>query len=378
MKAAKIIDNLRNIYWPCDMALSIWGKAGYGKSSVVKAAWREENEARRLAMAKAQNVSLEKIPDIVFFWIDQRLSQIQSIDLRGFLAPVVEEGKSTYLVPDWLPKDPDWEGVLFFDEWNQADRSVQAAFYQLMLDRAVGEYVLPKGAKIVCAGNNASDKGVNHQMASPLLNRCLHVEMDFDFNQWKDWAYNNNVHPHVIAFLGFRQDQISTFKSESKEKAFASPRTWEFFSSVYTQILALGRSPTKEAEVLEGAVGRAPTSDFLAFVKIVADCPIRIDQIFGAEDYKITWPDNDMSLLFGLSASVLFYLTEEKKKNNGKLTVRDWKCVFRYLGKMSTVHADQKVGIWMDFKKVLGIPPKECQAEFVKLFQSIKDLIPTS
>lgn len=377
MKAAKIIYNLRHVFWPTNMALSIWGKAGYGKSSVVKAAWAEENEARRQAMAKEQGVPVSKIPPIVFNWIDQRLSQIQSIDLKGFLAPVIQEGKSTYLVPDWLPRDRDWQGVIFFDEWNQADRAVQAAFYQLMLDRACGDYKLPDGARIVCAGNNASDKGVHHQMASPLLNRCLHVEMDFDFPQWKDWAYNHGMHSHVIAFLAFRNDLISTFNSASKEKAFASPRTWEFFSTIYSQILALGNSPYKEAELLEGAVGRGPTSDFLAFVKIVADCPVRVEQIFGAEDYKITWPDNDMSLMFGLSASVLHYLTEEKKKN-GKLTVRDWKCVFRFLGKLGSTHSDQKVGIWMDFKKILGTPPKECQVEFVKMFQSVKDLIPTS
>ena len=45
---------------------------------------------------------------------------------------------------------------------------VQAALYQLALERKVGEYELPDGASLIACGNREGDRGVVHRMPTPL------------------------------------------------------------------------------------------------------------------------------------------------------------------------------------------------------------------
>ena len=65
--------------------------------------------------------------------------------------------------------------VLFLDEMNSAAPSVQAAAYQLILNRKVGTYKLPDNVMIVAAGNREADKGVTYRMPAPLANRFIHL-----------------------------------------------------------------------------------------------------------------------------------------------------------------------------------------------------------
>lgn len=76
--------------------------------------------------------------------IDVRLSQLDAVDLRGI--PTIKENQTVWMPPVFLPSDAKSEGILFLDELNSAPLSVQAAIYQLVLDRKIGEYTAcPKG-----------------------------------------------------------------------------------------------------------------------------------------------------------------------------------------------------------------------------------------
>ena len=70
--------------------------------------------------------------------------------------------------------------ILFLDEMNSAAPAVQAAAYQLILNRKVGQYTLPDNVLIVAAGNREADKGVTYRMPAPLANRFVHLEMSVD------------------------------------------------------------------------------------------------------------------------------------------------------------------------------------------------------
>ena len=97
----------------------IWGGPGVGKSGVV----RQFAERRSLPLR------------------DVRALLLDPVDLRGL--PYLSEGRSKWATPDFLPQDG--AGVLFLDELNAAPPMVQASCYQLVLDRKLGEYVLPDG-----------------------------------------------------------------------------------------------------------------------------------------------------------------------------------------------------------------------------------------
>ena len=61
---------------------------------------------------------------------------------------------------------------------------VQAALYQLFLERKCGEYELPEGASLIACGNRDADRAVVHRMPTPLSNRLVHLEIRVDARDW--------------------------------------------------------------------------------------------------------------------------------------------------------------------------------------------------
>ena len=84
---------------------------------------------------------------------------------------------------------------------NSAAPAVQAAAYQLILNRRVGQYKLPDNVLIVAAGNREADKGVTYRMPAPLANRFVHLELAVDFDDWFAWAVENKIHNDVVGYL---------------------------------------------------------------------------------------------------------------------------------------------------------------------------------
>ena len=110
--------------------------------------------------------------------------------------------------------------ILFLDEMNSAAPAVQAAAYQLILNRKVGSYVLPDNVLIVAAGNRDADKGVVYRMPAPLANRFVHLEMKVDFDDWFQWATENKVHTDVVGYLTFAKKDLYDFDPKSPKSFF--------------------------------------------------------------------------------------------------------------------------------------------------------------
>ena len=131
----------------------LWGPPGIGKSEIIE----------QIGKDTKRNV------------IDLRLLLLEPTDLRGIPYFNSKENKMDWAPPVDLPSDPKDTSILFLDEINAAPQSVQAAAYQLILNRRIGTYILPEGVSIVAAGNRESDRGVTYRMPSPLANRMLHI-----------------------------------------------------------------------------------------------------------------------------------------------------------------------------------------------------------
>jgi ATPase family associated with various cellular activities (AAA) len=221
----------------------VWGPPGAGKSSVVR------------EIAKNTGKQL----------IDLRLSLLDSVDLRGF--PHMHDGRMHFATPSFLPTDPNSEGVLFLDEMNVAPPAVQAAAYQLVLDRKVGEYQLPDGWSIIAAGNRETDQGVTYTMPAPLANRFVHADFDVHFDDWRQWAINHKLRSEVVNFISFRPGLLMDFDPD--KRAFPTPRSWEFVSRV------IDSSTTGEVEraLISGAVGDGAAAELAGFLKIFRTLP---------------------------------------------------------------------------------------------------------
>ena len=229
--------------------------------------------------------------------IDIRLSQLDAVDLRGI--PTINNDQTKWMPPVFLPTDQDSEGILFLDELNSAPLSVQAAIYQLVLDRKIGEYTMPKGWRIVCAGNKIDDKGIVFKLPSPLINRMVHIVLEARYDDFKGWAIKNSIHPFIIGFLGFRPDLLSSEVPSSTETnpAFCTPRAWSMLSNIIDK--------TKEINsihpIVYGTVGYAAGIEFISFVKVYKTLP-DIDAILSGESESV--PD-EPSALYALCAAII-------------------------------------------------------------------------
>jgi hypothetical protein len=258
MKASAIATALHTLV-AAKQPVFLWGGPGIGKSAIVR------------QLAEDMSIPLQ----------DVRALLLDPVDLRGlpFLGP---DGCSKWATPEFLPKDG--AGILFLDELNAAPAMVQASCYQLVLDRKLGEYTLPKDWAIVAAGNRDSDRAVTTKMPTPLRNRFVHLELEVDLQEWSEWAISADIRPEVIAFLRFRQELLSAFDHDAN--AFPSPRSWEFVS----RILEATPDPSVEHELFAGAVGAGAATEFSAFLKTFRELP-NIDAIL-LNPHKEPVPDN--------------------------------------------------------------------------------------
>ena len=228
----------------------LWGAPGVGKSDVI----RQIAEDHKLELR------------------DVRLSLLDPIDLKGFPTIDTVKKQMSWLPADFLPKKG--KGLLFLDEMNSAPQSVQAAAYQLVLNRKIGEYKLPDGWSVMAAGNRASDRSVVHAMPAALANRFVHLDFDINVDDWSHWAMNNEIHTDLRAFIRFRPNLLHCFDSASNPRAFPSPRSWAFVNDIYKD----NHSADDEYELIKGTVGEGAAAEFSGFVRQIKDLPT-IDQV---------------------------------------------------------------------------------------------------
>jgi hypothetical protein len=268
----------------------LWGPPGIGKSELVADITEELNG----------------------YMIDLRLGQMDPTDIRGIPFYNKEIGKMDWAPPIDLPDEELASKfpivVLFLDEMNSAAPSIQAAAYQLILNRRVGKYCLPKNVVMVAAGNRESDKGVTYRMPTPLANRFIHQEMKVDFDSWQDWAVLHNIHKDVIGFLGSNKQELNETNSKSASRAFPTPRSWSFVS----QLLSDDDSDEETlTNLISGTIGEGLALKFNAHRKVSGRMPKPEDILSG----KVTSLEvKEVSAMYSLVISMCYELKEAINK----------------------------------------------------------------
>lgn len=217
---------------------------------------------------------------------DVRLSQMDPTDIKGFPCPDPVNGVMRWLPADFLPTPgkkvggktiyPNGgpKGLLLLDELPSAPQAVQAAAYQLVLDRCVGNYKLPDGWAIAAAGNRDIDRSIVNRMPAALANRLVHIDFESDIEDWVTHAMNMGIEPELIAFLRFKSNLLHSFDAGVNPMAFPTPRTW-FFADKITK----ARMPHMlEYQLLRGCVGEGAAAEYAAFLATIKDLPT-IDEI---------------------------------------------------------------------------------------------------
>ena len=233
---------------PVPTPAMVWGPPGVGKSDI----------ARQVA------------DELQLQYIDVRALILDPVDLRG--VPSIADGRTRWCPPEFLPPTDSGDGFLInLEELPAAPQIVQAALYQLVLDRQIGEYRLPPGARIIACGNRITDRGVSHRMPTPLASRFVHLEMKTEVADWMDWATRSGIAPEIIFFLRFRPQLLHAFDPRSEEHAFASPRTWAFASRIIDSAESNGGvDPGVLRSMLRGTIGEGATVEFLAYREMMS------------------------------------------------------------------------------------------------------------
>jgi len=271
----------------------IWGPPGIGKSDIVHQIG-------------------EYMEALV---IDVRLSLWEPTDIKGIPYYAANDNTMKWAPPVELPdeklaKKHKWI-ILFLDEMNSAAPAVQAAAYQLILNRKVGTYTLPDNVLIVAAGNREADKGVTYRMPAPLANRFVHLELAVDFDDWFQWAVDNNVHKDVVGYLTFAKKDLYDFDPKSPSRSFATPRSWSFVSELLEDEL----DEETTTDLVSGAVGEGLAIKFVAHRKVAAQMPNPTDILTGKVKELKT---KEISAMYSLTVSLCYELKEASDKGDKK------------------------------------------------------------
>ena len=272
-------------------SVMLWGPPGVGKSQGV----RQLGDALSASTGKRAIVT------------DVRLLLFNPIDLRGIPTANSDKTLAIWLRPQIFQMDAsnDVVNILFLDEISAAPQSVQAAAYQITLDRTVGEHRLPDNCIVMAAGNRVTDKSVAYKMPKALANRLLHLEIEPDFDSWKQWAIGSGVNEKVVGFLDFRRDYLMGFDATAEDLAFPTPRSWEMASN----LLNLAHGDVDEVYTLVcGLVGTGAAVELRNWSHIYSKLP-SIPDIFSGKNPAVP---KGSDVLFALTSSMTAYARECK------------------------------------------------------------------
>ena len=280
----------------------LWGLPGVGKSDLMQQIADDEVLGKTLL-------------------IDLRVALFEPTDLRGYPVPNMETGQMQWLPPSDLPTEEqaaEYETViLFLDELNSAAPAVQAAGYQLTLNRRIGAYKLPDNVVIIAAGNRESDKGVTYRMPTPLANRFVHLELRVDFESWLDSAVANRIHEDVVGYCSFAKADLCDFDPRSSGRSFATPRSWSFVSE-FLQDKTI--SDNELTDLVAGSVGEGIAVKFMIHRKVAKDMPNPEDILAGkVKECKI----KEISAQYALTIGMCYELKDAYDKF-GKKDSKKW------------------------------------------------------
>ena len=272
-------------------SVMLWGPPGVGKSQAVR------QIAKNIEADSGKHVEVT----------DVRLLLFNPIDLRGI--PVASEDRTlaVWLKPKIFQMDDSDSvvNILFLDEISAAPQSVQAAAYQITLDRVVGEHKLPDNCIVIAAGNRVTDKSVSFKMPKALANRLLHIEIEGSFESWRKWAVRSGINSKVLGYLSFRNDRLFGFDATNDDLAFPTPRSWEMVSSLLNNVMD---DVVKIYPMIAGLIGSGPAIEFRTWCGVYHDLPT-MDDVFSGKTIDVP---KGTDAMYALVSSMTAYASEHR------------------------------------------------------------------
>lgn len=277
------IDTLKSV----DLVLStnevplVVGESGIGKTALAKKLAEENNWS--LVVIDGNLLKEGEIGG---------LPTIESYTITNSNGEKIEKKITVYAVHNKL-REIDEEiakgksVLLFIDEINRCEHTVQQELMNLILNREINGYKLYDDVKILAAMNPSSKYGSDFDyqvvdMDAAQENRFVWLNMEPDYNQWLNWAMDAGIEQKVIEFISTFPEYLHRINEDDVR---ATPRSYERVSKSYKVYKEQKDSIPRNVflNVIKGNVGKVIAEEFISFVE--SDCSplISYEDVFSCE-----------------------------------------------------------------------------------------------
>ena len=213
LKSSNLLEVLMAL--PANVAALITGPTGVGKSAL----------AQELSNRLSQPL------------IDVRGSTMDETGVIGIpdFNGSAENGVSYFLQTSWFKRACEEPSVLLLDEMNRAMPQVMQSFFQLVLDRELGNGPdgLPRRlhpeTRIIACVNSGNEYDVN-EMDPALLRRFWVCGFDHDYEEWCSWASRSGVSSSIVNYIRINPKELRVDPSQVESGTVCpNPASWTRF-----------------------------------------------------------------------------------------------------------------------------------------------------
>ena len=101
------------------------------------------------------------------------------------------------------------QGILFLDEINCVSETLSPLMMQFLQYKVFGGHRLPEGWIVVTAGNPSEYNDSAREFDIVTLDRLKKIEVEPDFEAWKEYASAAHMHQAVMSFLQSKRNHFS-------------------------------------------------------------------------------------------------------------------------------------------------------------------------
>ena len=124
------------------------------------------------------------------------------------------------------------QGILFLDEINCVSETLSPLMMQFLQYKLIGGHRMPEGWIVVTAGNPSEYNDSAREFDIVTLDRLKKIEVEPDFEAWKEYASAAHMHPAVMSFLQSKRNHFYHVETTVSGKSIVTPRGWEDLSKM--------------------------------------------------------------------------------------------------------------------------------------------------
>ncbi|MEE1086377.1 MAG: AAA family ATPase [Schaedlerella sp.] len=159
------------------------------------------------------------------------------------------------------------EGILFIDEINCVSETLAPTMLQFLQCKTFGNQRVPEGWVIVTAGNPPEYNKSVREFDVVTMDRIKKIDVNADFEVWKEYAYHQGIHAAVISYLELRKKNFYRIENTVDGKIFATARGWEDLSQLIQVYEVLGKTVDREV-VYQYIQHRMIAKDFANYLEL--------------------------------------------------------------------------------------------------------------